>query len=414
MESGSVMHVHAMSVCNDKLVAVTGAWTGQLHQQGDDQRWQVAYDYPAGSASFSRLVSVTEFEDNCVVGASARGNVDAKLFSVNDTQRNVLPGWPTSDRVDSIVSHNGELFAFVDSGNKRTLLQYDGVKTHSITLPVTHHPRALYSDGSHLWLATRNYGDKLNRGQLWRYTDEFTFDPVQTFEHVPIALTNYKGAIAIGTYDGSGGSLWMYGEPDSSLSQLPPAKLLPALHESAELDESQVQSLYDELFDLLMDPESTNDRARSIRQQLGAHPQLKAPEFGEAVTKLLSLSIDGEPTTMFNNQTISRQDLIRWYLLTALAINGHGRVDPSWFNSEEELKTPSSGKLFNPSIAAIIASGWLKQNDRTTIAALVQRLNNGSDPLWVKADVVGALTALTNQRLGYNIDAWNSWWEEQK
>jgi len=47
MESGSVMHVHAMDVCNDQLVAVTGSWTGQLHTQQSDNRWDMSYDYEA-------------------------------------------------------------------------------------------------------------------------------------------------------------------------------------------------------------------------------------------------------------------------------------------------------------------------------------------------------------------------------
>ena len=180
-----------------------------------------------------------------------------------------------------------------------------------------------------------------------------------------------------------------------------------------EIDKSLVQSLYDELFELVMDPQSTANYARALRRQLGNHPQLRTAEFGAAVTRLLSVSFDGAPTKMFTNETISHQNLVRWYLVTSLAINGHGRVDPSWLIADGKMNVPSSGKIFNPSIAAIVATGWLKQNDKSTLATLFQRLNTQSDPRWVKADVIGALTALTSQRFGYDTMAWNQWWKDQ-
>jgi len=48
-----------------------------------------------------------------------------------------------------------------------------------------------------------------------------------------------------------------------------------------------------------------------------------------------------------------------------------------------------------------------------TLDALFKRLGNASDPFWVKADVIGALTALTDKRFGYDTDSWNAWWEAQ-
>ena len=414
MQSGSVMHVHAMSVCNDRLVAVTGAWTGQLHQLGNDQQWRLEYDYPAGDASFSRLVSVSEHGGSCIVGASARGKAEAKLFAIDDTQRETLSGWPSSDRVDSLVVHNESLFAFVDSGGQRKLLQYDDGKTHTISLPTDHRARALYSDGKTLWLGTLNVQDKKNRGQLWKYDDRAGFTPVQALPKVPIVLTSFRGAIAIGTHAASGGELWLFGEPDQSLESESPVASLSAASLQLEPDESQVNQLYDELLELLTDPASTADYARALRKLLGSHALIKSPEFGAALTNLLSVTFDGEPTKMFTDEVVSRQNLIRWYLITALAINGQGRIDPSWFNPAEELNVPSNGKLFNPAIAAIVASGWLKQNDNVTLAALLQRLNNDTDPFWVKSDVIGALTALTDQRFGYDVVAWNNWWSSKQ
>jgi len=135
MQSGSVMHVHAMDVCNDQLVAVTGSWTGQLHTQQADDKWLLSYDYAAEPAKFSRLVNVDQFNDTCVVGAAARGKKEAKLFSIDNEQPVSLSGWPISDRVDELTVHKNELFGFTDTGNDRNLMHFDGTETRKITLP---------------------------------------------------------------------------------------------------------------------------------------------------------------------------------------------------------------------------------------------------------------------------------------
>ena len=109
------MHVHAMNVCDGDLVATTGAWTGQFHrlsknkteeatessgEESDDQSdqpssnytWEVQYDYPAAKDSFSRLVSVSQFGDSCIVGASARRKDEAKLFTIDGGKRTAING----------------------------------------------------------------------------------------------------------------------------------------------------------------------------------------------------------------------------------------------------------------------------------------------------------------------------------
>jgi hypothetical protein len=52
------------------------------------------------------------------------------------------------------------------------------------------------------------------------------------------------------------------------------------------------------------------------------------------------------------------------------------------------------------------------QDDAQTMSALIDRLDRVDDPLWLTGDVVGALTALTGQRFGYDRAAWRAWWTE--
>ncbi len=41
---------------------------------------------------------------------------------------------------------------------------------------------------------------------------------------------------------------------------------------------------------------------------------------------------------------------------------------------------------------------------------MIERLGRAGDPPWLAGDVVGALTALTGERFGYDVDAWRGWW----
>lgn len=413
MQSGSVMHVHAMNVCDGELVAATGSWTGQLHRLGDNNEWQLQYDYPAAKNRFSRIVSVAQLGDECLLGAVAKGKDEAKLFSLQNHKPKQIRGWPSSERVDYLTRHQQALYAFSDSDGVRQLIRYDGEQSRVISLPDHHRPRAMHSDGDNLWLVAHNRNNKEKAGSLWKYADNNEFKLVQYFKEVPISLTSLHGTIAIGTYAKSGAALLLYKRASAVSPKHSPASLLPTKAESVELDSTLVDSLYNNLLDIVTNPQNTANYARILRSNLIRHPELKTPEFGAALMRVLTVPIEGEPTTMFTGQSISRQDLTRWFLITTLAINGHGRINPAWINSGSDLTVPDSEKIFDPSIASIVASGWLQQNDKLLLRELFVRLNKPSEPLWVKADVIGALTAITDQRYGYDVSAWNSWWSRQ-
>ena len=412
MQSGSVMHVHAMDECNDQLVAVTGSWTGQLHTQQSDNTWQLSYDYEAGSASFSRLVNVDQFNDTCVVGAAARGKKEAKLFSLDNAQPVSVSGWPVSDRVDELTVHKNELFVFTDTGNDRKLMHFNGTETKKISLPKGNRPRALHSSGGKLWLVSQHIKNKINHGRLWVYGNgKFNF--LQNFDDAPVSVTSYKNKVYVGTYHPKGGALWEYTDTKpGNVTAAAPVRLLPEI-KTGSLDKSLVKEIYNELSAIIDDPASTDNYSRIMRRGIGRHAKIKTPEFGAAVTRLLSEPIKDAEVVMFTRVPLSREALIRWYLLTTLAISGHGSVDPAWINQVGELKSNRSGKHFDPSIAAIVAVGWIGQNDKPTISALMQRLNNKSDPAWIKSDVIGALSALTQQQYAYDVKGWNQWWKSQ-
>jgi hypothetical protein len=40
----------------------------------------------------------------------------------------------------------------------------------------------------------------------------------------------------------------------------------------------------------------------------------------------------------------------------------------------------------------------------------MERLESGSDPDWLTGDVIGALSALSGQSFGWDVEAWKAWW----
>ena len=56
LPEGEAFHTHAIGRCGNTLLAVTGAWEGQLHVSPDDgHNWHLAADYPASQAPGRRF-----------------------------------------------------------------------------------------------------------------------------------------------------------------------------------------------------------------------------------------------------------------------------------------------------------------------------------------------------------------------
>ena len=57
-----------------------------------------------------------------------------------------------------------------------------------------------------------------------------------------------------------------------------------------------------------------------------------------------------------------------------------------------------------------LAAARLGQSDDATLQPLVSTLGRPGDPGWLDGDRIGALTAITGQRFGYDLAAWRAWW----
>jgi hypothetical protein len=121
-------------------------------------------------------------------------------------------------------------------------------------------------------------------------------------------------------------------------------------------------------------------------------------------------SLPDADATMFGGRRFPAAKMARWYLLWAMAHNGHGRVLPQLISAPWDAPSNRAEKYFESAPAAAWAAAELGQKDDETLAALIGRLGRGGDPDWLKGDIVGALTVLTGERFAYDATAWKRWW----
>ena len=80
----------------------------------------------------------------------------------------------------------------------------------------------------------------------------------------------------------------------------------------------------------------------------------------------------------------------------------------------QTMQTVGKSVLLGAGIAMVGFGAMMVMDKTLTIGALVARLDQAGDPLWLTGDVVGALTALTGRRFGYDRAAWQAWWHAEQ
>jgi hypothetical protein len=142
--------------------------------------------------------------------------------------------------------------------------------------------------------------------------------------------------------------------------------------------------------------EGTADVGRAFEARLGAPaPEKMVSLFGGALVETAGA-------------------LERWYLLWGLAYNGHGRVPVGLLSAPWTHEPNRAEKYFEPAPLAMWAAARLGQDDAETIDALVRGLGRDGEPDWLDGDRIGALTALTGERFGYDVGAWRAWWQARR
>jgi hypothetical protein len=402
LPQGSAMHLHAMGACGGELVAVTGGWEGQLQISRDGgTTWRLAATYPKGEASFTRLVAIASFRGRCFIGASASGGHGRKLLEWTHGRLVAVPGWPEADRTDGFTVHDGRLFAWNDNAKTRSLFAFDGETAVPVSVPPSGRLNGLTSDGAYIWAVSRDG----SAGALWRSRDGSAWTEIQRFEEAPISVTATEGAVFVGTHRGDGGALWGPPVVSAPLGDSATAFEAQNPHPAGTADMTGASGIESLVFGE-SDIDADFDSLRTAFQRLSGIPD---PALGWHLAALFpNVALEGRER-MFTGERVAKTDLARWYMLGAMAVNGHGRVPPDLLCVPLPGRQNAAEKYFDLPIAAIATVGWIGQDDQETIAALIRRLDEEQDPKWLRADIVAALAALTGEPFGHDVARWRAW-----
>ena len=397
---GRAFHTHAMIATGDTIVAALSAWTAKLgvsHDRGAS--WSLAYEYPTPDRRVSRITALANLDGRIFAGVTTwYDDHGPKLLRMGINGVTPVPGWPGGSEVAALASYTGWVYGVNTTADGAALLRTDG----TIVEPLTG-PKGVIDDFAvgpdALWAVTA----WRRSGALWRSANGTDWSRVQHFDTGrPLSVTVFGGLPYVGLLTDRGGELWGRGDRkpvayDSSLAALPKAPRLTPERRAAALAA---------LDNVLADATRYN-RLRYTMRPLALD---QSAATSNALIGRLNGPFAAGTARMFGRRQIATERMARWYLLWAIAHNGHGRIPVDYLKIPWTAKSSRSEKYIRLPLAASWAYARLGQRDPATLAALMDRLDRPGDPKWLKGDVIGALTDLTGRRFGYDMDAWKRWW----
>ena len=412
LPQGLAFHVHAMAALNGKLFAATSAWRGGLQVSEDKGRtWRVAYDHPTPDGFVSRFTALTSHDSTIYAGLTAWREDGPRLFRYDGNTLAPAPGFPDGRAIPRMMSFGGNLYVALTGDGDSNLWRYDGNSAVPVTGLNGHWVRDMAA-GTDLWAITVDGPG----GNLWRSGDGKDWEEIQRFDNaIPLDVEFYAGSVYVGTEGPNDrGTLWgpavlSNGEARAIESPVVPEPQ-PPLKAEGTRDE-----LLAGLDRALAKPEAYERHAGRLRAVL--LPLLDRPDAqtGDGISKRLNAAFPATDISLIGGQvTISTATLARWNLLWAMARIGHGQVPLSYLTAPWTAMSNRAEKYFDLAPLAAWTIAQLNQSGHETIDALISRLTRDDDPLWLTGDVIGALSAITDQRFGYDTAAWRRWWSARR
>ena len=421
--TGRIFHTHAMAA-TDRLIAATSAWRAHLDLSPDGgETWQQAYDHPTPDRRVSRIVDLVTL-DNSIFGSLVSKD-QRGLLQHREAVVEPVPGWPADRGIRAMTTFQGHVYGLVQTSTGTALWRSDGDRSEEVTNLTTidgdsaaSDARDLIADERGLWLLTADE----TRGTVWQSDDgqnwerRYDFQGGSAFE-----LGSYRGRIFVGGSNRQTGSSILWGstdDPDSPRGSEPAAaKISLPSPRPKSAPETDWVTAGAELDRLLAAPSTYQDRALILRDtvlDLGT----RNPPPGFFAKRLTSPMPDARMSLIGGAVQIPASKMGRALLLFGMTLQGRNAITSTARIPIEMLQTPwtrpanKPEKYFDTLPFALWAAGNSKQDDSKTIDALITRLADEDDPLWLKGDIVGALTAMTDQRHAYDTRAWTSWWAE--
>jgi hypothetical protein len=405
LPEGTVFHVHAMTYWRGALIAATSAWRAGL-QRSDDlgATWRIIYDHPTEQGYVSRITSLGVLKDTVFAGLTAWAQDGIKLLRLRGDTVSPVTGWPEGRSTRALTAWRGWLYGINTDDSASALWRTDGEAVERVTALDGLQVRALADGPEALWAITVGEGN----GTLWRSADGHTWARQQIFTaDEPLDVIVYAGRVYVGALGADGrGTLWGPPAPAPVGSPLVPTPLPPL---PTERDRDRVDELLKALDQALADPASYK-RGGALGKALRPLTASGLPEVGDELAKRLGGPFpQGEVALFGGNVKVTMTTLGRWALMRAMAMSGGGRVPRDLLTAPFSIRPNRAEKYLEIAPAAAFAAGLLGQRDRGTLTALIRRLGREGEPDWLVGDVVGALSALTGQRFGYDFAAWRAW-----
>ena len=410
LPDGEVFHVHAMIAHRDSLFAATGAWRAGLQRSKDGGiTWEVIYDHPTPPRSVSRITTLAILGDTLYAGLTDYRPEGSKLLRLVGDRLRPVVNWPPGTMVTSLAAYHGFLYGVNTNDTGSAVWRTDGKAAERVTALDGYHIRAFAAGSDALWAVSADGVD----GILWRSPDGLKWSRVQHFRDVePLDVLVYAGKVYVGTIGPNGrGTLWGPPVPAPVESYNTAPQLTTA---ARPLTAAQLRESLEKLDRVLADKSTYTDHGSGLYATLLPLGLSGTSEAGTALARRLERHFPDVKVSLFGEQlSVSATRMTRWYLLWAIALNGRGRISPRFFSEPWTERPNRSEKYLHPGPAAAWAAAQLGQADDETIGALIMGLEKADYPTWYKGDLVGALTAVTGERFGYDVNKWRSWWNER-
>ena len=422
-----IFHTHAMTRQGQRLVAATSAWRGGVQQSRDGGvSWDAVYDHPTQSGRVSRIVSLASLGDTVIGYIKERrdGKNLRGLLRLRGNLVSEVPGWPRNRPVAAMVAHGGALYAAVVLARGTAIWRTDGTRSEAVAPPRPGWSvRGMAAGAGGLWAVSTGE----TSGRVWFSRDGAAWELRHRLAGGrPQQIALYAGKPYVGGAGADGrGILW--GPPRTvPLKAVPldavPLKAvphyvsndvpgdvpgLPPLAKPAAL--VNWRKAAEELKQAIGNVGRGDARGGSLRDLVYRYALAGPP--AELFSGLLAQANPRGELFLFGGKArVQRVTYVRWILLWGMGLSGQGRVPQALISEPWRTPPNTPEKYFQSPPAAMWAAAMVKQDDRATIAALVQRLGRRDEPMWVKGDAVGALTVLTGQRFAYRFKAWRKWW----
>jgi hypothetical protein len=412
LPEGRAFHVHAMTSSGGALYAAPSAWVARLQKSTDGgTNWKLLYEHPTPDKRVSRITALEDFNGTLYGGLVAwYRSSGPKLLRWDGATFRQVPGWPEGSAVPRLQAFGGWLYGVNVANDSSSLWRTDGAKTEPVKAFAGKPVHGMAAGPKAMWLATGNGGD----GELWRSADGIRWSLHQKFPGIRLhGVGVFDGQVYAGGAAATGGVLLgpapqhtavatMSGLSRAALEGLPRARALPKGDPVLYLSN---------LRKALANPEGYD---RGLRIRFGPLALAENPAIGRALGDMLTGPFPVAEAKMFGDRRFPAPKMARWYILWAMAHNGHGRVPVDLISAPWEAPANRAEKYFESAPAAAWAAAEIGQKDDATLEALVARLDRPGDPDWLKGDIVGALTVLTGRRFAYDVAAWKSWWADRK